>query len=218
MDSSLYSKTHIQPQSLSGRGGIHVLRRQGLGIQKTVLLFFYYTIAIRLPDTPMPFCGLSGRIRSALARRLFKKCGKRVIINSGAVFGTGHLLEIGDDSAINRDCWIANDTLMGDDVMMGPKVTILSSSHEFSDTSKPMREQGAPPRRPVIIGDDVWIGTQAIILPGVHIGGHSIIGAGSVVTNDVDPWSIVAGNPARLIRSRLQAEKGESQDHGRGCL
>lgn len=210
MNSGPYLKTPEQHQSLGGRGGIHVVRRQGLGVEKTALLLLYYTIAIRLPDTPMPFSGLSGRLRAALARRLFKKCGKRIIVNTGAVFGTGHLLEIGDDSAINRDCWIANDTVIGDDVMMGPKVTILSSSHEFSDTSKPMREQGAPPRRAVVIGSDVWIGTQTIILPGVHIGDHSIIGAGSVVTKDVGPWSVVAGNPARFVRSRLQPQNAGS--------
>jgi maltose O-acetyltransferase len=56
--------------------------------------------------------------------------------------------------------------------------------------------------RPVVIEDDVWIGTRVIILPGVHVGTGSVIGAGSVVTHDVEPYSIVGGNPAKLIRYR----------------
>ena len=56
--------------------------------------------------------------------------------------------------------------------------------------------------KPVVIGDDVWIGQRVVILPGIKIGSHSIIGAGSVVTKDVDKYSVVAGNPARLIKQR----------------
>lgn len=201
-----YRKSSAHAQTLKGRGGFAILRRHRIGSAKALYLVCYYGIAMRLFDAPMPFSWVCGRVRALLARRIFKRCGQRVLVGSGAVFGTGHLIEIGDDSAINRDCWIANDTVIGDDVMMGPRVTILSGSHEFSDTTRPMREQGAPPRRPVRIGNDVWIGTQAIILPGVQVGDHSIIGAGSVVTTDVEPWTIVGGNPVRAIRMRI-AEK-----------
>lgn len=86
--------------------------------------------------------------------------------------------------------------------MMGPEIIIISGSHNFERTDISMREQGAPPRRAVVIGNDVWIGTRSIILPGVNIGSHSIIGAGSVVTKDVPEWAIVAGNPAKIIRFR----------------
>ena len=113
-------------------------------------------------------------------------------------------MKIGDYSSLNRDCWIANDTTIGDDVMMGPEVIILSGSHNFSQHHIPMREQGAPPRLPVTIGNDVWIGTRSIILPGVKVGNHAIIGAGSVITKDVPDWGIVGGNPADLIRYRNQ--------------
>ena len=117
-------------------------------------------------------------------------------------FGSGMDIVIGDNSALNVACWIANDTVFGADVMMGREVVILSGSHCFDRTDRPMRVQGAPPRRPVMIGDDVWIGTRAIILPGIRVGSHAIIGAGSVVTRDVSEWDVVAGNPARVVKSR----------------
>ncbi len=91
--------------------------------------------------------------------------------------------------------------------MMGPEVHIYATSHGYTDTGRPMRLQGYTPPRPVVIEDDVWIGTRAIILPGVRVGAGSIIGAGAVVTKSVPPYSIVAGNPARVVKSRLTNQK-----------
>jgi maltose O-acetyltransferase len=85
---------------------------------------------------------------------------------------------------------------------MGPNVSILSGSHNFDSNEVPMIEQGQPERRPVTIGNDVWIGTRTIILPGVSIGNHCIIGAGSIVTRSVPDCAIVGGNPAKIIRFR----------------
>ena len=68
-----------------------------------------------------------------------------------------------------------------------------------------MWKQKSEEPRPITIGNDVWIGSRVIILPGVHVGDGSVIGAGSVVTKDVEPYSIVAGNPARLIRKRVES-------------
>lgn len=91
---------------------------------------------------------------------------------------------------------------MGNDVVMGPDVVLMSSAHAFEATDIPVNLQGGLPRRPIVIGHDVWIGTRVIVLPGVTIGNKAIIGAGSVVTKPVTPWAIVAGNPARIIRYR----------------
>jgi maltose O-acetyltransferase len=179
-----------------------LLKRQRLPLSGILYTALFYIIANRLPDTPMPGSFTSGKIRKWLCRRIFKRCGVDVRIHSGIDFGTGVNLELGDHSSINKECWISNDTIIGRDVMMGPEVIILSSSHNHEKTSIPMRQQGAPERQPVIIGDDVWIGTRAIILRGVKVGSHSIIAAGSVVTKDVDDWSIVGGNPARVIGTR----------------
>ncbi len=171
-----------------------IINRQKLSPFKIFCLGLYYSVAKNLP--------FGTRFRTFLVRGIFKKCGKEVTVLKGVKFGSGLNVEIGDFSSLNADCWIGNDTIIGNDVMMGPEIIILSGSHNFERTDIPMREQGAPPRRSVTIGDDVWIGTRAIILPGVNVGSHSIVGSGSVVTKDVPEWAIVAGNPAKVIRNR----------------
>jgi maltose O-acetyltransferase len=86
--------------------------------------------------------------------------------------------------------------------MMGPEVFIITTNHRTSSTEIPMVYQGYEPTAPVTIGDDVWIGARAIILPGVKVGSASIIGAGAVVSKDVPAGGIVVGNPARIVRYR----------------
>lgn len=85
---------------------------------------------------------------------------------------------------------------------MGPDVLIITQNHRFDQLDLPMWRQGFSPSEPVIIGNDVWVGTRAIILPGVTISKGAIIGAGAVVTKDVPEYAIVGGNPARLIKYR----------------
>jgi maltose O-acetyltransferase len=91
---------------------------------------------------------------------------------------------------------------IGRDVMMGPGVILLTRNHRFDRLDAPMRLQGGAEERPVVIGDDVWIGTRAIVLPGVTVGDGAIIAAGAVVTAPVPSRAIVGGNPARIIRYR----------------
>lgn len=85
--------------------------------------------------------------------------------------------------------------------MMGPEVVILTNSHKFNSVDVPMNKQGSF-IEPVVIGNDVWIGTRAIILPGVRIGNGVIIGAGAIVTKDVPDYAVVGGVPAKIIRFR----------------
>lgn len=165
-------------------------------------LFVYYVFAKNLPGPPTPFGSVGQWVRAGLARAIFLEMGRNVRVHQNVHFGSGAKLRIGDNSALAPDCWVASDTTIGNDVMMAPEVTILSSTHGTASTDVPMRLQPQPPKRPVVIGDDVWLGTRIIILPGVRIGSHSIIGAGSVVTKDVPEYAIVAGNPARVIRDR----------------
>jgi len=186
-------------------------KAHGLTPWKVVCLGLYYLVARKLPDVPFPGAWLGQTLRRLLAQQIFASCGPHVRINRGANFGTGSRIRLGENSSISIDCWVASDTQIGDDVMMAPQVTILSNSHNFGRTDISMRAQGAPPPRPVRIGNDVWIGTRTIILPGVSVGDHCIIGAGAVVTKDVPDWAIVGGNPARVIRYRVpQSEGGES--------
>jgi acetyltransferase-like isoleucine patch superfamily enzyme len=86
--------------------------------------------------------------------------------------------------------------------MMSPRVSLYAENHVFDDPSIPMKEQGV--RRSFIkIEDDCWIAANSIILAGVTIGKGSVVAAGSVVTHDVPPYSVVAGSPARIIKQRM---------------
>jgi maltose O-acetyltransferase len=184
-----------------------------IGPWKLICLGLYYGLARYLPDSPFPGAWIGQASRSWLAKQIFAHCGVHVRINYGANFGTGIHVWLGNNSSIAADAWIGNDTRIGSDVMMAPSVTILSNSHNFARTDISMREQGAPPPRPVTIGDDVWIGTRVIILPGVTVGSHAILGAGAVVTKDVPEWAIVGGNPARVIRFRKHDDSDAGVDN-----
>lgn len=83
--------------------------------------------------------------------------------------------------------------MIGKNVMMARECIINPSNHIISDVSIPMNQQGIEPVKPVIIGDDVWIGSRAIILPGITIGSGSIVAAGAVVTHNVPDFCIVGG-------------------------
>lgn len=110
---------------------------------------------------------------------------------------------IGHNVFLNRNVNIvARDKIViGDNVMIGPNTVINSGSHRFEDKDKLIRDQGHK-KAPIIIGDNVFIGGNVFILPGVTIGEGSVVGAGSIVTKDVEKYTVVAGNPARIIKRR----------------
>lgn len=92
---------------------------------------------------------------------------------------------------------------IGDNVIIGPNVNIYTSSHPFHEVE---RMRGLEYARPIVIYDNVWIGGNVTILPGVKINQGAIIGAGSVVIDDIPPYVIAAGNPCRVIRSITQED------------
>ena len=163
---------------------------------RNIFLFFYYGFAKYLPTQPAPGWQIAYAIRRFLVKYIFDKCGKNVIVKKNAYFGKGIGISIGDNSQIGAY------TKIGADVILAPDVIIWTISHAFDRTDIPINQQGATEIQPVIIGDDVWIGQRAIIKPGVTVGNHAIIGAGSIVTKDIPEWAIVAGNPARIIKMR----------------
>ena len=111
-------------------------------------------------------------------------------------------MEIGDRSGVGINAKMHGKVVIGKDVMMGPDCIIYTKNHAFCDTTIPMNKQGFSAEKPVIIGDDVWIGGRVIILPGVHVGKGAIIGAGAVVTKDVPEYAVVGGNPAKILKYR----------------
>lgn len=167
-------------------------------------LMIYYGFARHLTASHkyQPFGKISDKIRRLACKNIFRMSGKNINVERGAHFGSGSQIEIGDNSGIGENCQVPDNIKIGNDVMMGPDVIIIKNNHNFEDLSTPMRLQGAKDSAPVIIGNDAWIGTRAIILPGVKIGDGAIIGAGAVVTKDIPPYAISAGNPSRVIKYR----------------
>jgi maltose O-acetyltransferase len=112
-------------------------------------------------------------------------------------------LQIGRGVGLNTGCWInaSGGVTIGDNVLIGPNCIIHSANHETNQLDIPIQFQGFE-FRSVRIENNVWIGANTIVLPGISIGYGSIIGAGSVVTKDIPPYVIAVGNPARVIKKR----------------
>lgn len=168
-----------------------------------VYKFLYKLLGPILPVSNAKVSLGAKSIRAFLAKGILKSSGKNINIEKGAIFD--RTLEIGDNSGIGINCKLYGKVLIGNNVMMGPEVYIYTSNHKFGDVSTPMYLQGHENERPVIIGNDVWIGSRVTILPGTVIGDGSIIGAGSVVTRNVESYDIVGGNPAKTIKNRLKS-------------
>ena len=174
-------------------------------MKKYLCYVLYNLVGKHMPKSNSKLSFASKRIRYILTKGIITSCGKNVNVEKGAEFATD--LIIGDNSGIGINSKISSRVTIGKNVMMGPYCLIYTRNHRFSDTNIPIIEQGYEEYRPVIIEDDVWIGGRVIILPGVKIGKGVVIGAGSVVTKDVPSYSIVAGNPAKIIRKRNKNEE-----------
>ena len=133
---------------------------------------------------------------------MLDECGHDVNIEHGAWFGSGRGIVLGDRSDIGMDALVIGPVQLGRDVMMGPRCILLAGAHSTTRVDLPMNHQGFRPDRPIVVEDDVWIGAGCTVLPGRRIGRGSIVGAGSVVTRDVAPYTVVAGNPAAVIGRR----------------
>jgi len=171
-------------------------------IKKYFSLSLYYLFAKRFPTQPFPGFKFGYWLRRKLVKYIFEYSGNDIIIKKNAYFGKGKNIIIGNNSQIGENSFIGEGTIIGKDVVMGPEVIIWSISHRYENINIPINLQGNTEIKPVIIGDDVWIGQRVVIMPGKIIGSHSILGVGSIVTKDVPEWAIMAGAPAKLIRYR----------------
>lgn len=100
---------------------------------------------------------------------------------------------------------------IGNDVYTGPMVQLVAVNHVYSDPNRPIREQGITAKG-ITIEDDVWLGANVTVVDGVTVGRGSIIGAGAVVTQNIPPYSIAVGTPARPVKNRQQLDKSASQE------
>ena len=106
---------------------------------------------------------------------------------------------IGDYTRIGIHCTVIGPVCIGHHVNLAQGITVTALNHNFADTNRRIDEQGIS-TKPVVISDDVWIGANAVILPGVTIGRHVVVAAGAVVTKDVPDSCVVAGIPAKVVK------------------
>ncbi len=175
-------------------------------ITSRVSLILYYLIACHLPGYYYPMGKVFSWFRVQLLRRIIEHMGSNIRIGPGVYIGNGGNVEIGSNCHINDRAYLRN-VKIGNYVMIAPDVHFVSEQHQSKSLDIPMIEQGKIESTQTVLEDDIWIGLRAIIMPGIHIGRSVIIAAGAVVTKDVPEYSVVAGVPARIIRSRRDPRK-----------
>ncbi len=142
---------------------------------------------------------------SEIVKELFGK-SDGAFVNPPFYCDYGTHIEVGKNFFANYNCTILDvaKVKIGDNCQMAPNVAIYTAGHPVHPaTRNTMYEYGIE----VTIGDNVWIGGNTVICPGVHIGDNVVIGAGSVVTKDIPSWTIAAGNPCKVIRQITDADK-----------
>lgn len=142
-----------------------------------------------------------GLIRGGYLKGYLASLGRKSSVQMGCRFLNGRKVYLGDRNVINFGCLFDGRHYIiktGSDVSIGPEATILTLGHD------PQCPEFGNKGGDVVIGDRAWIAYKAIVLPGVTIGEGAIVGAGAVVTKDVEPYTIVAGNPAKVVGHRNQ--------------
>lgn len=144
--------------------------------------------------------------RRQLLRELLGSCGERCHFEPPVHFDFGCHTYIGEKFYANFDCVIldVNRVTIGDNVMFGPKVCVFAAGHPIDAEIRNLDIQYG---YPVTIGNNVWVGGNTVINPGVTIGDNTVIGSGSVVTRDIPPDVVAAGNPCRVIREITDADR-----------
>ena len=142
--------------------------------------------------------------RQELVRELFNKTGDGCHVEPGLACDYGYHIEVGRNFYANYGCVLLDcaKITIGDNVFLAPNVQIYTAGHPLDAVERRTVEFA----KPITIGNDCWIGGAAIILPGITIGDRVVIGAGAVVTKDVPDDCVVAGAPARRIRSLRKTE------------
>ncbi|MEO5979828.1 MAG: acyltransferase [Chryseolinea sp.] len=173
---------------------------------RSLALLVYYLFARHLPPSYFPLGRVFNAIRVFVLRRIIS-VGADVVIQTGFRFGQKDAVKIGSHCQINENVYIQS-AVIGDYVLIAQNVAVLAVTHKFDDIHVPIMLQGSTLPHPVTIEDNVWLGRNVIVMPGVKLGTGCIIGAGSVVTKSVPAYAIFGGVPAKIIKYR----KGYSTD------
>ncbi len=140
-----------------------------------------------------------------IIKELFGK-SENAFVNPPFYCDYGSHIRVGKNFFANYNCTIIDvaEVTIGDNCQLAPNVAIYTAGHPIHPASRnTMYEYGIS----VTIGDNVWIGGNTVILPGVHIGSNVVIGAGSVVTKDIPDWSVAVGNPCRVVKTITDADR-----------
>lgn len=127
---------------------------------------------------------------------------RKAIIGSRVYFGKERQIEIGEQFFCGYGCHFGAPTKIGKSVMFAPRVALVGGDHKIDNSSLTLMNTGRDEFRQIVICDGAWIGYGAVVLHGVTIGSGAVVASGSVVTKDVPPLAIFAGNPATLVRYR----------------
>ena len=166
--------------------------------------YFLYIACFRFtPEAYRPYALFFPVLRRFLVRRFASYAAPDCIIKHNADISPN--IRLGSRSEVGTRSMIQSHVEIGDHVMMGPDVKIYSRNHGHSRIDIPMCEQGKVQSR-TTIGNDVWIGANVVILPGVNIGSHTIIAAGAVVSKDIPAYSIAGGVPAKVLKTRVEGD------------
>lgn len=173
-------------------------------LRKLFFLFIYYAFLRYLPGSGTLWIGSFCRmLRYSCCKHIFLSCGKHVNIERKAYFASGLNLVIGDNSGLGVNCSVPGNIIIGKNVMMGPNCHVLGQNHNFDRVDIPMIEQGSSEAKQTIIEDDVWIGRNVLFTPGRLVKEGTVIAACCVLCKDFPSYSVVGGNPSKLIKSRL---------------
>ncbi|NOH50889.1 sugar O-acetyltransferase [Vibrio rotiferianus] len=144
--------------------------------------------------------------KNDLIQSLFGRSDQTTQLNGNFFCDYGYNIEVGKNFYMNTNGVILDcgKVIIGDYVMIGPNVTLCTAGHPIDAATRYTYEEFA---KPIYIADKVWIGANVVVLPGVSIGFGAVVGAGSVVTQDVPENTVVVGNPARVVKENINTEQ-----------
>ena len=166
---------------------------------KKVSYFLYLSLFRYTPEIYRPYALFFPHLRRILVNNFVKNCGKSIRVKRNA--DVSMFIKIGNYSELGTNCIIQSNTEIGNNVIMGPDVKIYTKNHKYDSLDMPMQYQGHTSEK-TVIGNDVWLGANVVITPGVTIGNHSVVAAGAIVTKNVPDYAVVGGVPAKVLKYR----------------